>query len=110
MADLKIKEFMKESERIAKEKGFRDREIPLTEFTSLIMTELAEVVEEARKGKMPTEKYYKDGKPEGIPAELADVVIRCFEMAEYYGIDLEEAMMEKQEHNSKRTNKHGKVF
>ncbi len=31
-------------------------------------------------------------KPEGVPSELADVIIRCFDMAEYYGIDLEEAI------------------
>ncbi|MBR3996408.1 MAG: hypothetical protein IKI97_14170, partial [Clostridia bacterium] len=62
-------------------------------------------------GKQPTETYYReDGKPEGVPSELADAVIRCFDMADYYGIDLEAAIMEKHAFNLTRPYKHGKEF
>ena len=54
--------------------------------------------------------YSDDGKPEGVPAELADVVIRCFDMADYYGINLEAAIIEKMEFNKTRPYKHGKQF
>ncbi len=46
-------------------------------------------------------------KPEGIPSELADVVIRVFDMCGYYGIDLEAAIKEKMAYNKTRPFKHG---
>lgn len=111
MAELKIKEFMKESEQVAIDKGFREENVSGTTHCALIMSEVAEIVEELRMGHAPTKNFYReDGKPEGIPSELADVVIRCFEMAEYYGIDLEKAMQEKQAYNKTRPYKHDKLF
>jgi len=46
-------------------------------------------------------------KPEGIPSELADIVIRVFDICGYYGIDLEAAIEEKMEYNESRPYKHG---
>lgn len=64
-----------------------------------------------KEGKSPTETYYSEnGKPEGVPSELADAVIRCFDMADYYGIDLEKAIIEKAESNKSRPYKHNKEF
>lgn len=54
--------------------------------------------------------HYKDTKllkPEGIPSELADAVIRIFDMCGYYGIDLEKAIDEKMAYNKTRSYKHG---
>ncbi len=42
-----------------------------------------------------------------IPFELADIVIRVFDMCGHYGIDLESAIREKMEYNKKRPYKHG---
>jgi NTP pyrophosphatase (non-canonical NTP hydrolase) len=47
------------------------------------------------------------GKPEGIPSELADVMIRILDMAEAFGINLQEVMLEKHEYNKTRGYRHG---
>lgn len=45
-----------------------------------------------------------------MPFELADIVIRCFDMADAFGIDLEAAILEKHEFNKTRPYLHGKKF
>lgn len=78
------------------------------ELLMLVTTEVAEVMEEYRKGKGFNEVYTDDkGKLQGIPSELADVVIRVMDICGYYGIDLEKAISEKHEFNKKRPYKHG---
>lgn len=75
---------------------------------ALIHSELSEALEEYRNERGPTEIYYReDGKPEGIPVELADAVIRIRDTAESLGIDLEEAISIKHEFNKTRPYKHG---
>ena len=46
-------------------------------------------------------------KVNGIPSELADVVIRCLDMADKYGIDLDGAIREKLMSNRVRGFRHG---
>jgi NTP pyrophosphatase (non-canonical NTP hydrolase) len=49
----------------------------------------------------------KLSKPVGFASELADVVIRCFDLAGYLGIDLERVIKEKHEYNLTRAYRHG---
>lgn len=53
----------------------------------------------------------KNAKPCGIPSELADAVIRIFDICGHYNIDLERIIEEKMNYNETRPYKHGgKVF
>lgn len=47
------------------------------------------------------------GKIEGVPSELADVIIRVLDMCEHYGIDIEAALAEKHAYNKTRPFRHG---
>lgn len=77
----------------------------------LVSGEVAEAHEELRKGHPMAHTYYReDGKPEGVPFELADVVIRAMDLAEECGLDLEALVVEKMKFNESRPHLHGKQF
>lgn len=77
----------------------------------LISGEVAEAHEELRDRHTMTDTYYReDGKPEGVPFELADVVIRAMDLAEECGLDLEALVVEKMKFNESRPHLHGKQF
>jgi NTP pyrophosphatase (non-canonical NTP hydrolase) len=100
---------------------------------ALITTEVAEAIEELRKGEPVNGTYYVvDGqkygmlgganlplpeaagagphKPEGVPSEVADVVIRAFDFAHEAGFDLAAIIDEKLDYNASRAHMHGKKF
>jgi NTP pyrophosphatase (non-canonical NTP hydrolase) len=71
-------------------------------------SELSEMLEEHRDGHQPTETYYTEkGKPEGIPSELADLIIRALHFAGIFGIDVAASVAEKHEYNLTRPHRHG---
>ena len=47
------------------------------------------------------------GKPEGVGSELADVLIRVFDIAEHYGLDMDYEVQRKMDYNETRELKHG---
>jgi NTP pyrophosphatase (non-canonical NTP hydrolase) len=94
---------------LAVEKGFYDnRPLNFGEQIALMHCELSEAMEEYRKGKGMTEIYEVNGKPEGTPIELADVVLRVMQWTHELGIDLETAMLRKHAYNMGRERLHGK--
>lgn len=75
----------------------------------LMHAELSETFEEIRvKGiNGLTFIRHDDGKPEGVPIELADTCIRIFDFCARYGIDLPRAIGQKMDYNRERPFKHG---
>lgn len=87
----------------------------------LIVSEVAEAQDELRKGYPADLTYHPSDhfgapttegphKPEGVPSELADVVIRVLDFCYTEGIDLESIIEEKLAYNATREHKHGKKF
>jgi NTP pyrophosphatase (non-canonical NTP hydrolase) len=106
-----IKEWCASAHAVSRSKGWYDDPATGADFCTkvvLIHSEVSEVVEEYRNGKGMNEIYYSaKGKPEGIPIEMADVLIRIFDMCEYFGIDVDAALKIKHEFNKTRPHRHG---
>jgi len=100
-----------ELQRLAHEnainKGWHETPRSDGEMIALMHSELSEALEELRNGKMPTEVYFKDQKPEGVPIELADVVIRIFDFCGLHKINLQSAIVTKMVYNQSRPHRHG---
>lgn len=112
-----INDFQKECYQVASEHGFwagmssYPIGLIIGQKLALIHSEVSEALEELRKNQLFSLIYYReDGKPEGFRFELADAVIRIFDLAEWCGVDMESAMREKMEFNKTRPLKHNKAF
>ena len=105
---LTIRQWQERVHELAKSKGWyepgKPRQIP--EVLMLMVSELAEALEEYRNGK--PHEYENDGKREGFAVELADCVIRIFDTAQYHGIDLGAVMERKHKYNKTREYRHGR--
>ncbi len=80
------------------------------EKLALMHSEISEALEEIRAGHPVAEVRFENGKPEGVPVELADVVIRIADFCGLHGIDLETAIALKHSYNRSRPMRHGKAF
>lgn len=89
----------KDVHAVAREHGFWDRDRNFGEALMLVVSELGEAIEAKRHG---NEAH--------VAEELADAVIRIFDLAEGFGYYLEQAMTRKHEVNKMRPYLHGKRF
>ena len=132
-----INELAKEIHENAVKHGWWDEKRGFPEVLALIHSEVSEALEEYRNGRGAAEIYYTNskckesggvcvadaadecpndphscgafekGKPEGIPIELADVIIRILDYCGYAGIDIEAEIRQKHEYNKSRPYRHG---
>lgn len=92
----------------AERKGWWNDPKPFSSQAANFHSEISEAWEEWRNGHHPNEIYEgESGKPEGIPIELADCVIRIMDTCAFYEIDLEAAIAQKMTYNETRPHRHG---
>lgn len=106
---MKISELVTKAYETAKSKGFHEpgRNISFGDRIALCHTELSEALE-AYRSTGHFDQWLDGKKPEGVPSELADTVIRICDMCGVYGINLEKAIEEKLAFNATRPVHHGK--
>lgn len=109
---MTISKWQKIVHQNAKNKGFYDgplgqrTDLRIASMLALVHSEVSEALEDVRKGHMKTE-IESDGKPVGFPSELADIVIRVLDMAEWMGIDMNAVMKLKHDYNCTREYRNG---
>jgi len=114
-SSMTIDELVDWSHTTAIEKGWHEERRTPGDLIALCHSELSEVLEEVRRGHGMKEIYYADAaqpvigfdKPEGVPIELADLLMRVADMCGLYGIDLNEALRIKLAYNQTREYRHG---
>jgi hypothetical protein len=93
--------------KIAREKGWWDSIREAGTMHMLMVSEIAEATEEARKGSAPIYYNPNSSKPEGELIELADAVIRIMDYCGFLGWNLQKAIELKIKYNETRDYKHG---
>jgi NTP pyrophosphatase (non-canonical NTP hydrolase) len=120
---MNLNELAKDIHQNAVNHGWWEKEREFGSLIALMHSELSEALEEHRNGRdftwyncehcnskehceKPPKRCTK-AKPEGIPIELADCIIRILVYCGKEGIDIEKAIRIKHEYNKTRSYRHG---
>ena len=126
-----INELAKQIHENSRAKGFYDEPKNTGEMLCLIHSEVSEALEADRKDNYSDNHYIQEMEAEGytwkdsetsfksafeksvkntFEDELADIMIRVMDLADFKGIDLEYHIKMKMAYNSLREHKHGKKY
>ena len=132
-----MEQLIKRAHQVAKDKGFWETERNVPEMLMLVVSELSEALEALRKDHyadkgivkdlmqdidldrtdeeflfkaIAWKKSFEENIKSSFEDELADVVIRLFDLCGGLGVDLEKHIELKMMYNSMRGYKHGKQF
>ena len=111
---MDLEALMLDCRNIARDHGWeadcRSRPELFSEKMLLIISEIIEALEEYRNNHIISEIYkhlYNPDKPEGVPIELADAIIRILDFCAANEIDIVRALELKMEYNKTRPYRHG---
>jgi NTP pyrophosphatase (non-canonical NTP hydrolase) len=102
-----INHLIKDAHQNAVEKGWHDKPIDFGTTCMNIVGEISEGFNEYAHNRGLDEIYFNGDKPEGIPIELADAVIRIFDLCGKHNIPLAYALNMKMTYNKTRSYRHG---
>ena len=112
--DIQLNKLIHEATVLAIKKGWvkydkKKNPVPRNfgEQLLLVVTELSEAFEEYRTHHGFNEIYFKEGKPEGIPIEIGDAIIRLAHICGEFGINVVPAIRTKMAYNESRPYRHG---
>jgi NTP pyrophosphatase (non-canonical NTP hydrolase) len=107
---MTLNELANECHDAAVAKGWYEQPRCFAELIALCHSELSEALEAYRDRPHPSLLWFdetKGDKPGGVPAELADTLIRVLDLCGFYGIDIERAVELKRTFNANRPRRHG---
>jgi hypothetical protein len=104
---MELRELQAIVHQTALDHGWWDKPREFGDIIALMHTELSEAYEKYREGHAVQDWWFTEDKPEGVPIELVDVVIRILDFFGHEGLDLNTLVQIKDSYNGSRPYRHG---